>query len=188
MCKLITSLLALTLLSSCGDLSGDGDDNPLLTGRAAKATVTTTGGSETLDALAITSSVAVGVRSTKPNDDGKYLFNVTITSDGQAPAVTTGITVYSDTLIGEGTYPILEQAGSGVYAAASLTISRQSPMLSASGVGTAGTLKITSFSGNRASGEFTFNGRGVWLMGATGDFTFNVTQGTFTDILVTSGQ
>lgn len=188
MYKLITSLLALTLLSSCGDLSGDGDDNPLLTGRAAKATVTTTGGSKTLDARAITSSVAVGVRNTSPNEDGKYLLNITITSDAQDPSIATGLTIYSDTPIGVGTYPILEEAGSGAYTAASLTISQQAPALSAAGVGTGGSVKITSLSGNSVSGEFTVNGRGSWAAGATGDFTFTIAQGTFTDVFVTSGQ
>lgn len=188
MYKLVTSLLALSLLSSCGDLSGDGDDNPLLTGRAAKATVSTTGGSETLNAVAVTSSQAAGVRNTRADSNGRYLLNVTIPSDGQSPSVTTGLSIYSSAPIEVGTYPVVETTAEGAHAVVSLTISRQSPAQNAIGVGTGGTVKITSLSNNRASGEFTINGRGSWLAGATGDFTFTVAQGTFTDVFITDVQ
>lgn len=192
MYKLATSLLALSLLCSCTEQAGGTSNNDnntnngaAVTGRAAFSV--NVGGDGSLGDLAVSTSTATAIVNQTADASGNYVLVVTIPGRSGQTDVTTGVTIISKNPIVAGDYDITETAREPAYAGFSLSIRREATDLAgASSTGGNGKLKITNISNNKVSGEYTVSGGGTWVTGQTGEFTYSIAQGTFTDVTLTS--
>jgi hypothetical protein len=188
--KISLALIALLMLAACGDTldKSDDDNNPLTAGRRAQATLDVTSATKELKAIAVSSSAAAGVRNKSANAEGKYLLLLTIPSNSATPSVSTSITLSSTAPIKPGDYEVIEGTRDPDHAVVSLNVAQNEPALSGQGLGSSGTITLTALADGRASGVYTVNGRGMWLAGASGAFSFTLTQGSFTDVPIADGQ